>query len=242
MSGIAKPERVMLKLSGEMLQIPGSETAAGIDFPQLHQIAERLYQFKKENQVDLAIVVGAGNFWRYRDSDGSGIERVQADKMGIHATMMNAVALAAALNQVGDQALALSAVDAPNLLESYDVGIAREMLAEGMTVVCAGGTGNPYFTTDSAAVLRALELDCDLLLKGTKVDGVYSADPEKEPDAERFDQLSYDQVIDMKLRVMDLTAFTLAMDNQLPILVFDFANEQSFANILSDTSLGTLIK
>ncbi len=232
-------KRVMLKLSGEMFQTEAG-SASGIDFEQLKLVAKRLFDFKKSNNLQLAIVVGGGNFWRFRDSHGSGIDHVQADQMGMQATVLNAVALQSALRNLGDQAQAFTAVQ-NGLAPDYNVEDAKICLEDDMTVICAGGTGNPFFTTDSAAVLRALELECELLLKGTKVDGVYSADPNKDPKAERFATLSFDEVMKRKLEVMDFTAFALANEQKLSILVFDFANQETLTKILDKPELGTLV-
>lgn len=229
---------VLLKLSGEMFLGP---EGAGINFKALHQVAKRLVAFKKANRVKLAIVVGGGNIWRFRDSEGSGISRVVADQMGMLATVLNGVALASAIREVGVDSVCLSAFSVPKLVEDYDPVLAQEMFEDDAVLVLSGGTANPYFTTDSAAVLRALELNCDLLLKGTKVDGVYSADPEKDMNAERYTTISYDEVIAQELKVMDQTAFALAREQELPIIVFDFENEETLPKILKETTLGTVI-
>lgn len=232
-------KRVMLKLSGEMFQ---GDKDSGIDFAALKKTAERIKKFKEESGVQLTIVVGAGNIWRFRDSDGSGIDRVTADKMGMLATIMNGMALSKALNNLGVASVCLSGFSAPQLCEDYDVDLGRECLAEDDVVICAGGTTNPYFTTDSAAVLRALELECDVLLKGTKVDGVYSADPNKDDSAVRYEELTYQEAIEQNLQVMDSTAVAMARDNELPMLVFAFADDEALMGILKDPKLGTLVK
>ncbi|PIZ73905.1 UMP kinase [Candidatus Peregrinibacteria bacterium CG_4_10_14_0_2_um_filter_41_8] len=235
---MTKYKRVMLKLSGEMFL--GSDEA-GINFDQLKKVAKRIVEFKQKNEIELAIVVGAGNIWRFRDSDGSGIDRVTADKMGMLATILNGVALASAINDLEQSAVCLSGFSAPQLVMDFDAAMGREFLEDDTIVVLAGGTTNPYFTTDSAAVLRGLELNCDVLLKGTKVDGVYDADPMKNPDAKRYSQLTYQDAIEQNLEVMDLTAVALARDNSLPMLVFAFADENALMNVLNDNSLGTLV-
>lgn len=230
---------VLLKLSGEMFL--SDEQGSGIDFDALHKLAKRLVEFKKKNKVKLAIVVGAGNIWRYRNSDGSGIKRVVADQMGMLATVLNGVALASAIQQEGLSATCLSAFSVPQLVTDYDPVMAKELFEEDEILILSGGTANPYFTTDSAAVLRALELECDLLLKGTKVDGVYSADPFKDKTATRYSNVSYNEVIAKELKVMDQTAFALAREQELPIVVFDFTDEEALLKILKDPTLGTVV-
>lgn len=232
-------KRIMLKLSGEALSKDGA--SQGLHQDTLHEVAERIAEVAKSG-VQLVVVVGGGNIWRYRDTKGSGIERTVSDAMGMLATIMNAVALQAALETFGAHSRVLSAIDVPQLVEPYIRRKAIRHLEKGRVVICAGGTGNPYFTTDSAAALRALELDCDVLLKATNVDGIYDKDPNKHNDAKKYEKLTFQQVLEQHLNVMDQTAFSLCQEQNLPICVFNFASKTSLAEAVSGKHVGTVVK
>ena len=233
-----KFNRVLLKLSGEALK---GDLAHGYQSEALSDIVERIVKVLNSG-VEVAIVVGAGNIWRGLAGSRDGMNRVRADQMGMLATMMNAMALKEYFAQAGVDALLQCSVEVSGMLPKFDRNQAIKALEGGRPVIFAGGTGNPYFTTDTASVLRALETDCDAVLKATKVDGVYSDDPFKNPDAVRFDRISFDEALDRQLKVMDAAAFSLCRDNQLPIIVFDFASPDSLEKVTSgDTSIATIV-
>jgi uridylate kinase len=231
-------KRLMLKLSGEALSKEGK--GQGIHQDTLHEVAGRIAELHKTG-VQIVIVAGGGNIWRYRDTTGSGIERTVSDAMGMLATIMNSVALQAALESFGVATRVLSAIQVPQLAEPYIRRKAIRHLEKNRIVICAGGTGNPFFTTDSAAALRALELSCDVLLKATNVDGIYDKDPNKFPDAKKYEELTYQQALDQHLGVMDQAAFSLCQDQNLPIRVFDFSIEGSLLKAANGGSIGTLV-
>jgi len=231
-------KRILLKVSGEIFE---NENGGPFDHAKYDEVAKAIVEFKKKNDVEIAIVVGAGNIWRARDNQGLNMDRVASDKMGMQATNFNAKNLEFHLQKNGIMAQALTASSAANI-ENYDVEIASMILNNDGIVILAGGTGNPYFTTDSAAALRSLELNCDLLMKATKVDGVYSADPHKNPKAERYAELTYDKVLKDELQVMDLAAIALCRDNNMPVYVFDFTDSANLEKAYQDRSLGTIIK
>jgi uridylate kinase len=233
-------KRILLKLSGESLS-SGGGAGQGINQPTLHVIAERIAKVAKTG-VQIVIVVGGGNIWRYRDTQESGIERTVSDAMGMLATIMNSVALQAALESYGAETRVLSAVHVPQLAEPYIRRRAMRHLEKGRIVICAGGTGNPYFTTDSAAALRASELNCDALLKATNVDGIYDCDPNKFPSAVKYDTLTYREALEKRLNVMDQAAFSLCQDQKLPIIVFNFDNEENLKKAVKGEKVGTIVK
>ncbi len=232
-----KYKKILLKLSGETL---GGKKESGIDFHYLSQLVEEVMNAKSLG-VSLALVLGGGNFWRYRDFKDSSLERVHSDQIGMLATIMNGLALQDALRQKGISAQALSAFEVGDVMETYSREKALQLMKEGIVVICVGGTGRPFFTTDTAAVLRALELDCDVVLKGTKVDYVYDKDPMQFPDAQYFEVLSYTEVLDKSLQVMDLPAIALCQDNTLPVIVFNFFKKGNLSSVLQGKSVGTLI-
>jgi len=232
-----KYKRIMLKISGESL---ASGRGFGIEHKTLQKIAKRICEVAKKD-IEIAIVIGGGNIWRYRDTKESGIERTSSDAMGMLATVMNAVALQSALETQGCYTRVLSAVDIPQLAEPYIRRRAVRHLEKGRIVICAGGTGNPYFTTDSAAALRALELGCDILLKATNVAGVYDKDPKKSRNAKLYSELTYQQAIEQHLNVMDQAAFSLCADASLPIRVFDFNKEGNLLRAATGEKIGTLV-
>lgn len=229
-------KRVLLKLSGEAFL--GKESS-GIDFSILDELASQMLEVQKAG-YELAVVIGAGNIWRFRDNMDSGIDRVSSDYMGMLGTIMNSVALASAINKLGGDARVMSAIQVPQLAENYLKIKADHHLDSGRIVICAGGTGNPYFTTDSSAALRALELECNVLLKGTNTDAVYDADPKKNKDAKKYEKVSFDEVLEKDLKVMDGAAIALCRDGQLPIRVFQFGEEGSVLKAIKG-DMGTLV-
>ncbi len=229
--------RVMLKLSGEVLQGPNQ---GGIDGQTLSSMCKDV-QTLVAAETQVAMVIGGGNFWRFRDQQELGFDRVLSDNMGMIATVMNALAMQDALNRAGVRAKAFSALAMPSVLEVYTPRAARAAFEQYDVVICAGGTGNPYFTTDSAAALRALELSCDVLLKATKVDYICDKDPKKFPDAKTFKNLSYQQVLEMGLQVMDLAAVSLCMEGKLPIIVFNMQTPGNLQSIIAGQDVGTRI-
>ena len=230
-------KRIMLKLSGEALSGGGE---FGLDHDALHAIAEEIISVTKEG-IEVAVTIGGGNIWRYRDMKDSGIERTASDAMGMLATIMNAVGLQAALESQGAFSRVCSAVDVPQLAEPYLRRRAVRHLEKGRIVICAGGTGNPYFTTDSAAALRALELNCDVILKATNVDGVYDKDPKTAKDAKRYDELSLQEAIEKNLQVMDQAALSLCRDQKMPIVVFKFGEAGNLLKVVKGEKVGTRV-
>lgn len=227
----------MLKLSGEALC---GDQEFGLHHETLLNIAKQIDQVTKAG-IQVAVVVGGGNIWRYRDTTSSGIERTSSDAMGMLATIMNSVGLQSALESIGADTRVMSAIDVPQLAEPFIRRRAVRHLEKGRIVICAGGTGNPYFTTDSAAALRALELNCEVLLKATNVDGVYDKDPNKHDDAVKYENLTYQEAIEQQIKVMDQAAFSLCMDKSLPIRVFNLFNEGSLVKVANGDDIGTLV-
>jgi uridylate kinase len=232
-----KYHRILLKLSGEAL---GGDVGSGIDPTRGLDIARRVKEVR-EMGVDVAIVIGAGNLWRGKVGLSSGMDRATADYMGMLATVMNALALMDALESVGVMTRVQSAIEMRSVAEPYIRRRAIRHLEKGRVVIFGGGTGNPYFSTDTAAALRAMEIDADVLIKATKVDGVYDSDPEKNPDAVKFDHLTYIDTINRRLEVMDTTAITLCMENKLPILVLNLWDEKALRSVLVGEKAGTLV-
>jgi uridylate kinase len=229
--------RILLKLSGEAL---GGPDGTGIDSATIKRAASEMSAVVSDGRK-LAVVMGAGNFFRGITGVAEGMDRVVADQMGMVATVINAMALKESLEEEGVKALVLSAVGGAGV-EVYTPQKGRKMLEKGKVVLCAGGTGNPFFTTDTAAVLRALELECEIMLKATMVDGVYDKDPKKSRDAKRFETITYGEVLARKLKVMDLTAVALAEANGLPIGVFNFRDAGMLARVAKgDLKHATLI-
>jgi uridylate kinase len=232
-----KYKRILLKLSGEAL---AGASGFGIDPTQAEDIAQRIQEVR-ELGVDTAIVIGAGNLWRGRSGLDRGMDRATADYMGMLATVMNALALMDALERAGLVTRVQSAVEMHAVAEPYIRRRAIRHLEKGRVVILGGGTGNPYFSTDTAAALRAMEIGADVLIKATKVDGVYDSDPLINPDAKRFDRLSYMETINRRLEVMDSTAISLCMDNHLPILVLNLWQTDVLRRVLRGEKLGTLV-
>jgi len=236
MSGKSKYKRVLLKLSGEALQGEGACIAPA----SLARIADQLGK-AREMGVELAIVSGGGNIFRGLSGQQGGVDRTLGDTMGMLATMINSLALQSCLEQIGIPARVLAAVDMPKVAELITARRAREYLETGHVVILGGGTGNPFFTTDSAAALRAIEIGADILLKATKVDGIYTADPHTDPQAERFETITYSEALTRQLKVMDAAAFSLCMENNIPIMVFNFFKEDEIVRVLRGEPAGTLV-
>jgi uridylate kinase len=229
--------RILLKLSGEAL---GGPSGAGLDGPTLAYVGRQIAA-ARALEVEVAIVVGGGNFLRGAQLGAAGFDRVLGDRMGMLATVLNALALAGSMNAAGIPARALSAIEVRGIVDTYLREEADRSLRDGVTVILAGGTGNPYFSTDSAAALRAAELGAGALIKATKVDGVYDRDPVRYPKARRFETLTYDEVLERSLGVMDLTAITLCKENGIPIVVFDANRDGALEELLRGRKVGTTI-
>jgi uridylate kinase len=232
-----KYKRILLKLSGEAL---AGSSGFGIDVSEAEAIASRIKEVH-EMGVEVAAVIGAGNIWRGKQGLDRGMDRATADYMGMLGTVMNAMALMDALERDGVFTRVQSAIDMRAVAEPYIRRRAIRHLEKGRVVILSAGTGNPYFSTDTAAALRAMEIDANVLIKATKVDGVYDADPKKDPDAKKFDQLSYIDVLNRRLQVMDSTAITLCMENHLPILVLNLWDPQALLSALKGEHTGTLV-
>ena len=232
-----KYKRVLLKLSGEALM---GKKSFGIDPERLDQYTSEIKKVK-DTGIELAIVIGGGNIFRGIQAEQSGMDRVQGDYMGMLATVINAMALQSALEGAGVYTRLMSGIKIDQVCEQFIRRRAIRHLEKGRLVIFGAGTGNPYFTTDSAASLRAIEIEADVVLKGTRVDGIYSSDPEKNPDAERFTDITYEEVMQKGLNVMDMTAFTLCHENQLPIIVFDMNTPGNLLKILQGENIGTLV-
>ncbi len=230
-------KRILLKLSGEALM--GSRQY-GIDPVRLSEYAEEIKEIV-EKGVEVAIVIGGGNIFRGLAGESNGIDRVQGDHMGMLATVINGLALQSALEDKGVQTRLQSAIKINEVAEPFIRRRAMRHLEKGRVVIFGGGTGNPYFTTDSAAVLRAIEIEADVILKGTRVDGIYTSDPEKDKTATKFDTISFKEVLIKGLKVMDTTAFTLSQENKLPIVVFDINKKGNLMKLVSGESVGTVV-
>jgi uridylate kinase len=232
-----KYKRILLKLSGESL---AGSSGSGFDTEMLALYAKEIKSvIEKGSQV--AVVLGGGNIFRGLKGNNVGVDRVQGDYMGMLATLINSLALQSALGSVGVKSVVLSGIAVDPVAEKASGPRAIECLGRGEVVILAGGTGNPFFTTDTAAALRAVEIHADLLLKGTRVDGIYTADPEKDPNATRFDSLTFEEAYSRGLNIMDLTAFTLCMENKLPVIVFDVHKSGNLKLIVEGGNVGTLV-
>lgn len=229
-------KRIMLKISGEVLGDRGN----GICTKSLNNIAKEIASLNK-NKIEVVVVNGGGNIWRYRDTKDAGIERTTSDYMGMMATIMNGVALQSAIERLGVTCRVATALDLPQIAEPYIRRRAMRHLEKKRIVICAGGTGNPYFTTDTAAALRAVELECDVILKATNVDGVYSADPKKDKKAKLYKNISYKEVISKNLKVMDQTAFSLCRDSGMEIVVFNMYKKGNILKAAKGQKIGTLV-
>jgi uridylate kinase len=232
-----KYQRILLKLSGEALM---GDKSYGIDPNRLEQYAQEIKKVALLG-VQVAIVIGGGNIFRGGQSERIGIDRVQGDHMGMLATLINGMALQSALEKIGVFTRLLSAIPINQVCEPFIRRRAVRHLEKGRVVIFGAGTGNPYFTTDSAASLRAIEIEADVVLKGTRVDGIYTADPEKNPDAKRYVNVSFEEVFNKGLNVMDMTAFTLCKENNLPIVVFDMNIPGNLLKLVQGEEVGTLV-
>jgi len=232
-----KYKRILLKLSGEALM---GHKQFGIDNDRLKQYAEEIKRVVDAG-LEVAIVIGGGNIFRGVQAEEGGMERTQGDYMGMLATVINSMALQSALESTGVDTRLQSAIELKQIAEPFIRRRAVRHLEKGRVVIFGGGTGNPFFTTDSAASLRAIEIDADVILKGTRVDGIYTADPEKDPDAQRFETITFDEVYEKGLKVMDMTAITLCNENKLPIVVFDMNKEGNLHRLISGQDVGTLV-
>jgi uridylate kinase len=233
----SKYQRILLKVGGEALAGPDG---AGIDPHRADRLAQRIIAVR-DLEAEVAVVLGAGNIWRGRDGLRHGMDRATADHMGMLATVMNSLSLADALSRMGVETRVQTAIEMRAIAEPYIRLRAIRHLEKGRVVVLGGGTGNPYFTTDTAAALRAMEIDADLLIKATKVDGVYDKDPIEYPDARHFDRLTYLDALNMHVGVMDSTAISLCMDNDLPIIVLDLSRPDSLQKAVKGEKVGTMI-
>lgn len=233
-----KYKRILLKLSGESLM---GDQKFGISANMLKHYADQIKQLV-DLGVEVAVVIGGGNIFRGLQAAASGIDRVQGDYMGMMATVINGMALQSAMESLGVYTRLISAIEMKQIAEPYIRRRANRHLEKGRVVIFASGTGSPYFTTDSAAALRANEINADVILKGTRVDGIYTADPEKDPTAQKFDHLTFAKVISLGLSVMDMTAFTLCQENNLPIIVFDINDDSNLLRIVKGEAVGTLVE
>jgi uridylate kinase len=242
MAKTAKPrlkyKRILLKLSGESLM---GNKQFGIDNEVLVQYAREIKTIVDKG-VQVAVVIGGGNIFRGLQASEGGMDRVQGDYMGMLATVINSMALQASLEGLGVYTRLQSAIKMEAICEPFIRRRAVRHLEKGRVVIFGAGTGNPYFTTDTAASLRAIEIEADVILKGTRVDGIYTADPEKDKNAKKFDRISFEEVYDRDLKVMDMTAFTLCQENNLPIIVFDMNKKGNLGKVVSGAHVGTLVE
>lgn len=232
-----KYKRILLKLSGESLM--GGQ-AYGLSTQVLDSYAQQI-KAAVATGVQISIVIGGGNIFRGLSGVNKGFDRVKGDQMGMLATIINSLALHSALESEGVKVKVLTSIRMEPIGEFYSKAKAVELMEQGYVVIIGGGTSNPYFSTDTASALRGVEIEADIILKGTRVDGVYTADPEKDPTATRFDEITFDEVYRRSLKVMDLTAFTLCKENSLPILVFDMDTEGNLGKVIAGEKLGTIV-
>jgi uridylate kinase len=232
-----KYKRILLKLSGESLM---GNSQYGIDPQRLNEYAAEIREVS-EQKVQIAIVIGGGNIFRGLKGVSDGFDRVQGDYMGMLATVINSMALQSALENNGVAAVVLSGIAIDPLCKAMSRRRALDNLNKGRVVIIAGGTGNPFFTTDTAAALRAVEIKADVILKGTRVDGIYTADPEKDKNAKKFETLTFDEAYEKQLNIMDLTAFTLCKENKLPLIVFDMNAKGNLVKLVKGDKIGTLV-
>jgi uridylate kinase len=232
-----KYSRILLKLSGESLEGNGNH---GIDDSVLNEYARQVIEVVNKG-CEVAIVIGGGNIFRGLSGTESGFDRVKGDQMGMLATVINSLALESAINKLGGRAKVFTSIRMEPVGELYDRDKVLEVMKNRTISILSGGTGNPFFTTDTASALRAVEIGADVLLKGTRVDGVYSDDPEKDSSAVKFDKISFEEVINKRLKVMDSTAFTMCRDNNMPIVVFDMNREGNLLKLVSGESVGTIV-
>lgn len=233
-----KYTRVLLKLSGEALM---GKSEYGINPEVLSAYAEEIKNTVESNKIQIGIVIGGGNIFRGLSGVNKGFDRVKGDSMGMLATTINSIAIQSALENVGVKAKVLTAIRMEPVGEYYSKQKAVDAMNDGYVVIIAGGTGNPFFTTDTASALRAIEIEADVLLKGTRVDGVYTADPEKDKNAVKFEKITFDEAYDKKLNVMDMTSFTMCKENKMPIIVFDMNKKGNFKDLISGKQIGTIV-
>ena len=231
-------KRILLKLSGESL---AGASKQGIDTERLAQYAEQIKAVAQKG-VQIGIVIGGGNIFRGLSGAQKGFDRVKGDQMGMLATVINALALASALESIGQPVRVLTSIRMEPIGDFYSPAKAQRLLEKGNVVILAGGTGAPYFTTDTGSSLRALEIKADVMFKGTRVDGIYTADPEKDPTATKFTEITYDEVISRGLKVMDVTATAMARENGLPIYVFNMDQYGNLEKVINGEQIGTLVK
>ena len=232
-----KDKRVLLKLSGEALM---GNQQYGIDPQRLDDYAEEIAAAVKSG-AQIAIVIGGGNIFRGLQGASKGMDRIQGDYMGMLATVINSMAIQSTLQSKGVKAALLSGLYIDRIADSMSSAKAIKLLEEGYVVVIGGGTGNPFFTTDTGSALRAVEIKADIILKGTRVDGIYTADPEKDPTAKKYDSITYDEAYNKNLKVMDLTAFTMCKENNMPMLVFDMNTKGNLTKVLNGEKIGTIV-
>lgn len=230
-------KRILLKLSGESLM---GEQGYGIDAKRVADYAEQIKQVV-ESGVQVAIVIGGGNIFRGLSGAAKGVDRVKGDQMGMLATVINSLALSSSLETHGQPAQVFTAINMFPIGEHYSKWKAIEAMNAGKVAILAGGTGNPFFTTDTGSALRGIEVEADVMLKGTRVDGIYTADPEKDPTATKFSEITYDEIYNRGLKVMDLTATTLCKLNNLPIIVFDMDTKGNLMKVMNGEQIGTLV-
>ena len=232
-----KYKRVLLKLSGEALM---GNQQYGIDPQRLDDYAEEIAAAVKAG-AQIAIVIGGGNIFRGLQGASNGMDRIQGDYMGMLATVINSMAIQSTLQAKGVKAALLSGLYIDRIADSMSSAKAIKLLEEGYVVVIGGGTGNPFFTTDTGSALRAVEVKADIILKGTRVDGIYTADPEKDPSAKKYESITYDEAYEKNLKVMDLTAFTMCKENNMPMLVFDMNTKGNLTKVLNGEKIGTIV-
>ena len=230
-------KRILLKLSGESLM---GEKQYGIDEKRIAEYATQIKEIA-DMGIEIGIVIGGGNIFRGLSGTSKGVDRVKGDQMGMLATVINSLALSSALEKIGQKAQVFTAINMFPIGEYYNKWRAIEAMQNGTVAIISGGTGNPFFTTDTGSALRGIEIEAEVMLKGTRVDGIYTADPEKDPTAKKFDKISYDEIYTRGLKVMDLTATTLCKENHLPIIVFDMDTVGNLKKVLSGENIGTLV-
>lgn len=230
-------KRILLKLSGESLM---GEKQYGIDEKRVAEYAAQIKEIA-DMGIEIGIVIGGGNIFRGLSGAAKGVDRVKGDQMGMLATVINSLALSSALESIGQKAQVFTAINMFPIGEYYSKWKAIEAMQNGKIAIISGGTGNPFFTTDTGSALRGIEIEADVMLKGTRVDGIYTADPEKDPAAVKFDKITYDEIYTRGLKVMDLTATTLCKENHLPIIVFDMDTVGNLKKVLSGENIGTLV-
>ncbi len=231
-------KRILLKLSGEALM---GDRSHGIDSNRLRDYAEEIHAVS-EKGIEIGIVIGGGNIFRGVSGVADGFDRVKGDYMGMLATVINGLALQSAIEKAGTVTKVLSSIKMDPVTEFYSKEKVSQALKNNEIVIFVGGTGNPFFTTDTASSLRAVEMQADIFLKGTRVDGIYTSDPEKDPKAKRYDELSFEEAIQKQLKVMDMTAFAMCMENKLPVYVFDMNKKGNLLKFISGEKIGTLVK